>query len=159
MTALDVITLAEAKEHLKVDFTSEDALITRLIKSAVALIEEKTEYILYQRNEFDFVSTSDKIYKYPFALATSEDATEYQIIESRLYSSIKIIGGSTALTSNGRSVELTIGYNDASLVPSPLKDACLRLITYWYDQREMDQAKLPTDVYVMIQPYIRDFTI
>lgn len=159
MDALDVITLEEAKEYLKVDFDNEDQLITNLIRSAVALIERKTSYMLYQRDEMKFISNPDKIYEYPFALATSETATEYQIYENRLYSSIRIIGGDPYPCNNGRSVELTIGYNDPSLVPSPLKDACLRLITYWYDQREMDMAKIPSDVYVLIQPYIRDFTI
>lgn len=159
MDALDVIPLEEAKEYLKIDFDTEDNMITNLIKSAVALVEQKTSYMLYERNEVDFVSNPDKIYKYPFALADTEEATEYDIIEKRLYSTIRIIGGTPYPCANGRSVELTIGYNDTSLVPPALKDACLRLITYWYDQREMEKSEFPSDVYTMIQPYIRDFTI
>lgn len=159
MTPLDVISLDEAKEFLKVDFDSEDDMITSLIYSAIALIEKRTSYMLYERDEMKFVSKCDKIYEYPFALASSETASDYQIIENRLYSSIQILTGLTYPQTNGKSIELTIGYNDASLIPTPLIDACKRLITYWYDQREMDRASLPTDVYMMIQPYIRDFTI
>lgn len=158
MSQLSVISLSEAKEFLKVDFDSEDALITSLIKSAVDFVEKRTNYILWERDEFKFLRQYDKIYDYPFALASSETASEYEIIENRLYSSIRILSGIT-YPNKGRSVELTIGYNDPSLIPNPLIDACKRLITYWYDQREMEMAKIPNDVYILIQPYIRDFTI
>ena len=159
MDALDFISLQEAKEYLKIDFDSEDNMIINLIRSAVSSIEKKTSYMLYERNETKFISNcGDKIYEYPFSLAESEDADNYEIYENRLYSSITIIGGGSYPT-RGRGVELTIGYNDSSLVPPVLKDACMRLITYWYDQREMETTSFPSDVYTMIQPWIRDFTI
>jgi len=158
MDGTNVITLEEAKEFLKVDFDNDDLIITNLIKAAVGIIEKKTSYMLYERNEISFVSNCDKIYKYPFSLSESEDNDNYTIIANRLYSSINIIGGIEYPT-QGRGVELTLGYNDPSLIPSPLREACLRLITYWYDQREMQNHEFPSDVYMLIQPFIRDFTI
>jgi hypothetical protein len=59
MNALDVVSLQTAKDFLKVDFSDDDALITALIFSGVALIEQKTQYRLYQRVE---VQGSDGTY-------------------------------------------------------------------------------------------------
>jgi len=51
MNALNVITLQQAKDYLKVDFIDDDALITTCINAAVALVEQKTQYRFYQRVE------------------------------------------------------------------------------------------------------------
>lgn len=51
MTPLNVITLDQAKAFLRVDFSDDDALITGLITAAVGLVEQKTQYRLYQRLE------------------------------------------------------------------------------------------------------------
>lgn len=53
MNALDVITLQQAKDQLKVDFADDDALITQIISSAVNVVEQKTNWRLYQRVEID----------------------------------------------------------------------------------------------------------
>lgn len=59
MTPLDVITLQQAKDFLKVDFPDDDALITTIIGSAVDYVEQSTQYRLYNRMEVD---TSDGTY-------------------------------------------------------------------------------------------------
>src|SRR6201986_58556 len=51
MTALDVISLTDAKDFLRVDFPDDDNLIESIISSAVRLVEQKTQYRLYQRIE------------------------------------------------------------------------------------------------------------
>jgi len=53
MTPLDVLSVADAKAFLRVDFSDDDDLIEGLIFSAVALIEQKTQYRLYQRTEIE----------------------------------------------------------------------------------------------------------
>jgi hypothetical protein len=54
MTPLDIISLDQAKLFLRTDFNDDDSLITDLIYSAVALVEQKTQYRLYQRIETDY---------------------------------------------------------------------------------------------------------
>lgn len=51
LTPLDVLSLDDAKLFLRVDFPDDDSLITSLIYSAVNLVEQKTQYRLYQRTE------------------------------------------------------------------------------------------------------------
>ncbi len=51
MTPLDVITLQQAKDFLKVDFSEDDNLITTMINASVSLVEQKTQYRFYQRIE------------------------------------------------------------------------------------------------------------
>lgn len=58
MTPLDVITLAQAKKFLKVEFSDDDDLIGGngttdfgLIGAAIGLVEQKSQYRLYQRIE------------------------------------------------------------------------------------------------------------
>lgn len=59
MDALNVVSLADAKAFLRVDFADDDTLITSLIFSAVALVESKTQYRFYQRIE---IQNSDGTY-------------------------------------------------------------------------------------------------
>lgn len=50
-TPLDVLPLEDAKSFLRVDYPEDDSLIESLIYSAVNLVEQKTQYRLYQRTE------------------------------------------------------------------------------------------------------------
>lgn len=54
LTPLDVISLEDAKLFLRTDFDDDDSLITSLIYSAVNLVEQKTQYRLYQRTELQY---------------------------------------------------------------------------------------------------------
>ena len=52
MSYITVITLAEAKNYLRVDptLTGDDSAITRMIESALKFIERYTNIICYQRS-------------------------------------------------------------------------------------------------------------
>lgn len=52
MTPLDVITVAEAKQFLRIDFADDDVLIESIIASAINYVEQMTNYRLYQRTEY-----------------------------------------------------------------------------------------------------------
>lgn len=54
LTPLNVISLEDAKLFLRVDFVDDDTLIESLIYSAVNLVEQKTQYRLYQRVELQY---------------------------------------------------------------------------------------------------------
>lgn len=54
LTPLDVVSLDDAKQFIKVDFPDDDSLITSIIYSAVNLVEQKTQYRLYQRTELQY---------------------------------------------------------------------------------------------------------
>ncbi len=73
MTELDVVTLQQAKDYLKVDFNDDDDLITSLIIGAIGMVERFTMYRLWQRSEAIQTSKNQyEAYQYPItAIAIS----------------------------------------------------------------------------------------
>ncbi|HEY4756066.1 MAG TPA: head-tail connector protein [Ignavibacteriaceae bacterium] len=153
MTALDVISLEQAKTFLVVEFNDHDALITRLIKSAVSWVEKRTGYILYKRDKNEYVRDRERLFYYPLGLKTGSN-TGVELIEGKLSYTVNITSGD-----NPRSIVLEIGYDDSASIPNELITACERLITYWYDQRELENQIIPSDVNMLINDWIRDKTI
>ena len=152
MTALDVVTIQEAKDLLRVTWDDDNNLINAIIKTAVSYIEQKTQYYLYKRDVFEFLDNGEKIFRFPVALKDAPDGVELHQV-GKLYSKISFPNNSS------RSIELTIGYDDRSEIPAPLIEACKRLIVFMYDTKEASLAQVPTDVYMLIHDWIRDRTI
>lgn len=85
MNPLSVITLQQAKDFLKVDFSDDDGLITTMINSAVNLVEQKTQYRFYQRIEIlgsDGTYNVD-LFQYPLnsVTVTTLDGTPYTVLQ------------------------------------------------------------------------------
>ena len=76
MSYLDVITLQQAKDYLRVDSEDSDAEITRMIKSALSLMEKQTNIILYDRNKtYIYHNGVVRVYDYPINSTTSTTHT------------------------------------------------------------------------------------
>jgi len=148
MDALSVISLADAKEYLVVDFPDKDKEITRHIKSAVAIVEKYTDYRLYQREISYSIGRCgyDEIYDYPI-LFPSDTITEQRILSS-------IVRGVP-----GSIVTATVGYSDTTLIPENLIDACYKIITYLFENKDVYEADLPSDVQLLINQFRRNATI
>lgn len=149
MTALDVISLDDAKECLKVDFPDDDAIIERNIKSAVSMIEKYTDVYLYQRSEnYTLNGCKLEVYDYPIVftgvLPTKQDNKAMSVIIYGLDNS--------TFTAN-------VGYADVTLIPQNLLDACYKMITYLYENRDAYTIGLPLDVQMLINQYRRSCTI
>jgi len=156
-TPLDVITLDDAKDYLKVDFPDEDALITQFIKSCVAMVENATQQRLYRREEVVFMSGWKAIF-YPYPLITIDEVKNQEgvVQDSGNYS---VYDGVVKLPSCGQwQVKATVGY-DSGLVPQPLIDAALLCLHYKYNNRGLaDKAIVEAqDVIDHIAPY-KEFT-
>lgn len=132
MAYLDVITLAQAKNHLRIDadFTKDDAAIERMIKSALELIEQSTNHILYQRNKTYYRSVDDKritVFDYPI--------NDYDTEVTALHYSLKHEFATDKIT-------LDVGYVNPNDVPSALIEAALHLIEDWYFESETEGINL-----------------
>jgi len=149
MDALDFISLAEAKYALVVDYPDKDGDITRYIKTSVALVERITNYALYQRaNTYTIPSCGYlEIYDYPLNLTTTGLTFQYNVLST------------TIRGESGLNVVGEIGYVSSADVPSPLKDACMKIITYLFENRDVYEADLPFDVQLLLNPYKRSATI
>lgn len=165
-TALDVITLDQAKDWLVVDFSDADEIITRNIQTAVAWVEKYTNYYLYQRAvTIPVTSCKTAISLYPIADIVMKnrngDIVTPVIYQSALKTYV-VYGASTGLwvTNVGQNVvTLNAGFTNPSDIPPPLIDACYKLITYLYENRDAYSSTLPVDIQLLVNQFRRSPTL
>lgn len=185
MSPLDVISLEDAKQFLRVDFDDDDDLITSLINSAVGLVEQKTNYRLYQRNEV--IYTTGKFcytaFQYPINGATviNQDSADTTVFTPKfLYETLRTIIGwaqgfwywdswqefFTNYTYTIHSshcitfiLTLDVGYTDSELIPTDLITAIKQIITFTYENRDMTKLELPDNILMLVTNYKRFNTI
>ena len=130
MAFIDVVTLAEAKQYLRVDdgFTADDALITMLIDAAGNIIELHTNHLLYARSKtYKFYNGCVRVYDYPINSVTSP--TDVGSTELSLYTLYEYSSG---------ELELNVGYENASDVPMLLKIKMMEIIDAMYHGNDND---------------------
>lgn len=158
--AQEPVTLAEAKQHLKIETALEDDLINRLITTARQHVEKHIDKVLIEQPwlvYFDDWPGSGEI-KLPVAPITaiidlrtySDDDIAIIIDPSHYY--VDMAGAPQKLVlrgsriwlkpgriANGIEIEVTAGYGPtAASVPAPLQTAMLLLIAHWYENRTPD---------------------
>lgn len=190
MNPLSVVSLDEAKSFLKIDFNDEDSLITTMIGSAVSLIEQTTQYRLYQRTEVEYSDGTYNVdlFQYPLNTVSVQtfDSANYPAVAIKrdplrtavLFKSFGLGGsfGGFAGTDGliygdgldnfgggwfGSSLPLfnivmSVGYTDTTQIPFSLIQAVKSLITYMYENRDMESAKIPNNIMMEIAPFIRN---
>ena len=126
MSYLNVITLAEAKNHLRIDedFTEDDAAIERMIISALQLIETNTNHIMYQQQKTYYKSVgSDRIVVYDYPI------NDYDTDTIALHYSLRHEFKADKIT-------LDVGYTSNDKVPSSLIEVAMMLIDNMYYEHE-----------------------
>jgi uncharacterized phiE125 gp8 family phage protein len=173
--AVEPVTLAQAKAHLKVDTTDDDALITALISAARARAEWHTGRALITQGWtlwLDCWPASGAIEVPLPPLQSITSVTTYarddsaSVMDSALYTIDAVSApGRLALKSdaapptnlravNAIAVAFTAGYGDAAGdVPQILNEAILELIAYLYENRGEAPAELPLAALALLAPY------
>jgi uncharacterized phiE125 gp8 family phage protein len=150
------ITLAEAKEHLRVEATDtdEDALITSYIAAAGATIERETGYVVTgQRDETIVLDGFEAQIVLPLR-PVDEDAVTISYLDTddasqsltafRAFTKDKLTrlvstddDWPRASSKKGAvSIGISAGYADIADIPADLKIAAKLLIAHWYANRE-----------------------
>lgn len=179
MNALSVLSLSDAKDYLKVDFSDDDELITALISTAVAQVEKNTEYRLYQRNEIVLTSKYEyTAFQYPLnsAAVIAQDSanttnfpikTNYETLRANLFwgTGFSYRDFNTQFFSNDTYnihgcpityvLTLDVGYTDVTLIPDDLITAVMQIIVFLYENRDMTKLQLPDNIMLLCQPYKR----
>ena len=154
--ALEPVSLADVKAHLRIDGDDDDALIAAAITSARVHVEAVTRRALIRQNWRVYLSEWPKgrIVELPVSPLIAVNAiTFYDIVgASTLFEAagwrveaqasppriVAKLMPAAALYDNGIEIDLTAGYGVSSIdVPAPLRQAILILVTHWYEHRGM----------------------
>ena len=180
--ALEPITLAEAKNHLKVDETDDDTLISSLITSARMHVETELNRALITQGWSVFRDRWPQSGQLSLPLAPVQGVSAITLYSADGTSSayalgnveIDTISDPARLTltttasppepgrrTNGIEIAITAGYGPAAAnVPEPIRQAILMLTAHWYENREpvalgAQAADIPGTVTSILHPYRR----
>jgi len=147
MAYIDVITLARAKNYLRIDsgLTDDDAEITSMINASLRYIEKRTNHIMFAREATYTGKCQVKVYDYPINSITTEP--EPFVVYFSTY----------AVYPDVKTVNLNVGYALASDVPDELKQAALQMIKVWYyeSEKQVNSTLIPESVKECIDIYRR----
>jgi len=183
MGPLDIIPLSDAKNYIKVDFGDDDALITSLINAAVAMVEQATNYRLYQRPEI--IHLSDVKYDafqfplngYTVAAYDSADTNIYTVKFKWLTLRTELFWGNGLWYSDYNYqffapdvynlhgcaqnfvLTLDVGYASVGDIPNDLITAAKEIIASSYENREATKEELLSSVSLLLTNYRRFATV
>ncbi|HEX3653731.1 MAG TPA: head-tail connector protein [Rhizomicrobium sp.] len=172
---VEPVTLADAKLHLKVDTSDDDALITQLITAARARAEWHTGRPLNTQSWILWLDgwpqcgiieiplpplqsvTSVTVYALDDS-ATVLDPATYQVdaasAPARLTLKSTVLPPTNLRAINSVAIAFTAGYgDDADDVPAGFRAAILELIAFLYEPRGEAPAELPLDVLALLAPF------
>lgn len=159
------VTLAEAKAHLRVDVSDDDALIGALVEAATMHVESITGRGLVSQTwdySIDAFPADDETITLPRSPVLSVTSITYadaegdaQTMDSEDYRVISggadksrvglVYGGSWPLTqgiTHAVTVRFVAGYADGSAspfdngqIPAPIRQAILLMVGHWYENR------------------------
>lgn len=159
------VTLTEAKLYLRVDSTTEDALISDLIVAARmdaekylkrSLISQTWQLAYNEYLEREVALQMPPIVSITSVVVTARDGTTQTIDPSTCYLNAaknKLIFDNSV---TGFLIEITYntGYGAATAIPQPIKYGILSHIAALYDERGLiGQANLPPQVSCLYNPF------
>jgi uncharacterized phiE125 gp8 family phage protein len=140
------VTLARAKEHLRVDGATEDALIGDYLRAARDLVERLTGWALQTQTwdlYLDAFPAGDTLTlpRWPLQSVTGAYYTVDTVSEpGRIWLKTGYSWpGDTLQPYNGVRVRFVAGYTSASLVPQNVVNAILLLLGMLYENRELGE--------------------
>lgn len=175
-----VVVTADMKDHLSVDFDTDNELITGYVQAATdhldgyagilgrCLVAQDWQMKLEDwpihalRLPFPDVSVAEITYLDADGAEQSVPDDEFELIETALGTEIRFKDRFSAPsvsddTDQAITVTFTAGYGDVSDVPAPIKAAIMLLVAHWYEHREASGKAdvVPFGVTVLTAPYRR----
>jgi uncharacterized phiE125 gp8 family phage protein len=173
--AVEPVTLAEAKAHLRVTDAAEDSLISTLIVAARKHCELATSLA--------FIAQGCSVFRDRFPDAAELELPLWPIIAvgdvkvfgeddvpaivdpahyfadkvarpARLVLRSSRIWPKPGRVANGVEIQLTAGFGAGpSDVPQPLREAILRLVAHWFERRGDEAGEVPLVIGAVLMPY------
>jgi len=171
--AAEPVTLDDAKAHLRVDTTDDDALITSLISAARARAEWHTGRAFVTQSWTLWLDGWPGIIEIPlpplqsvasvtaYALddsATVLDAATYQVDTASSPARLTLKPNASPPVAlrriNAIAIVFTAGYGEAgSDVPAPVREAILKIVANFYVNRGDAAAVTPAEALALLAPY------
>ena len=137
MAYLDVITLTEAKNYLRIDdgMTDDDSRIRSMINASLSYLESLTNIIFYQRDKtYLAVDGCVYVYDYPINSVTSPDDYDSDDTVRKNGYSIYNYGIDTT------DITLNVGYIDPENIPPELKEVAFEILDLMYYEKETGKS-------------------
>jgi hypothetical protein len=146
MSYLSVISLARAKNYLRIDLelTEDDAEIISMINASCRYIEKRTNHIFFAQDKTYKGNCQVKVYDFPInSIVTNPAPFVCYFSTYAVYPDVK-------------KVVLNVGYG-VNEVPEELIQGCLQMIKVWYYESEMqvNTTLIPMSVHEAIDIYRR----
>lgn len=178
--AAEPVTLAEAKEHLRIETPHEDTLVASLILAARLYVERVLDLALITQSWSLYLDAWPPARNVTLPLGPVAGVTAVRVFDwadgattispdlygvdaasqrARLYRKSGIAWPAPGRDVNGIEIAFTAGFGETgAAVPAPLRQAILLLCAHWYEVREpvlLDQNRLeaPLTVAALLQPY------
>lgn len=177
--AVEPVTLAEAKAHLRVDDAAEDAYISSLIVTSrlqieaalgLALITQSWRWTIDEWPHGDALELpirpvqeiSSVEIAHATGLTTTVSPSSYKLDGSGTPARLTLMTLSPPLPdlpTNGIVITITAGFGTAPAdVPQPIRHALLLLVAHWFECREPNAtgkpaAGIPEAVNALLTPY------
>ncbi len=162
---IEPLSLAQAKEHLKVESNADDNLINRLIATARQQVEKQIDKVLIDQTWSIYLDDwpGNSEIRLPVGPVTqvnelrtySDDDIASPIDPAHFFTDLVsapqrlVLRGSRIWQKPGRvaggiEIEVIAGYGpDGASVPAPLRTAMLVLIAHWHENRQPDCSGSP----------------
>lgn len=175
--ASELVTLAEAKAHLRVEHNVDDSLLNGLITAARLFVEQQTgrallpqtwrlwgdawpEAAVLQLPKPPLRSVSAILIYAPDDSSTVWSSSDYRVEVAAQPGQIQLREGqswpSLSRSRSSFSITFVAGYADAVAVPEVLKLAIKQLVAHWYEQRgeaTTHSTEIPFGVTALLAPY------
>jgi len=165
--AAEPITLADAREQLRIDGTDEDTTLARLISTATAYMDARgalgRAMITQTWAQWERPQGQVKLYIGPFQSLTSveyydaagtlqaDTLSNYEAIKYNDFTVIRPKDGFSWPSFEDRpdaaKITFVAGYGDAATdVPETVRHAMLMLVTHWFERREPSSERNMQDI-------------
>ena len=156
-TGSELLTTQEVKDYVRIDTSSDDAIISAMITQARIWCENYISKDIVSKNRTYYLSHTNGVYDLPFGPVTSISeitidgtaTTDYEILGL----DNETIDLDSSSAENVKSTYITTGINDALI-----KQAMLQLISTYYDNRSDFKTgiainEIPTSTTIILTSY------
>ena len=165
--AIEPVSLAEAKAHLRIDSADEDGLINSLITAARLMVEARTARALITQTWLFHLDKPAGFYELPLKpskaiteISTFDENGTQAVLTGEDYTAEKrgeVMRVKLHRAAYRAEVGFVAGYGDMGAdVPASLVQAILQLTAYWFENRgnsSLMGSAMPKTISALLAPY------